>query len=171
MTQIIPVAPGLDSLNNSVLSRVEARVDEHCPPALGGGESIRPSSGEGFQDKSGTVAATLHQGKQVSTTPSPPRDYEMPPRVQRERKPFFCLFLFCSLNFASLAKACTTVSCWQLGYQLSKLAHMPHPPQHASPTCLALPLHYPALRRMGPPSPASPRPVTTLHTTELKKRY
>ena len=72
-----------------------------------------------------------------------------------------------SLHLLRLAQ----VSCWQVGYQLSKLAHMPHPPLHASPTCLALPLHCPARRRMGPPSPVSPRPVTTLHTTELKKRY
>ena len=108
MTQIIPVAPVLDPLNDSGLSRVEAQVDEHRPP-WEEAHSIRPSSGEGFQDKSGTGAAMLHQGKQVSTTPRPPRDYEMPLRFQRERKPFFCLFLFHSSNFTSLAKACTSL--------------------------------------------------------------
>ena len=108
MIQIIPVAPVLDPLNDSGLSRVEAQVDEHRPP-WEEAHSIRPSSGEGFQDKSGTGAAMLHQGKQVSTTPRPPRDYEMPLRFQRERKPFFCLFLFHSSNFTSLAKACTSL--------------------------------------------------------------
>lgn len=105
MTQIIPVAPVLDSLKDSVLSRVEPQVDEHCPPALGGGAQHPPTSGE---DKSGTIAATLHQGKQVSTTASPSRDYEMPPWFQRERKPFFCFFFSpqTSLHLLRLAQQC-----------------------------------------------------------------